>query len=346
MRHQRHTLLVAALVVAVITAIPGGAVAADDLSVSGDQADDGTVTVTVAENNTTVTNASVTVEALNNSSYVGAGTYTTDENGTVTLSAPEQNVSVSVTATADNTTAETTLDLVVPTDDSSDISVNVTQADDGNATVSVTNASGAGVANASVSVSKAGNVTYAGTDNYTTGENGTVSLPAPEQNVTVDVVAETNNVTAETTATLTVSENGNATESFGERVSAFVAALQAEGNMSGQEVAAFVVDNNPSADNRPDHVDPGPKDDDSEKSDEDESNDGNEADGNNGNGHGADGNNGNGADAANGGNGNNENGNNGNGPSSDDDSGGPGNGNGNAGGNGPGNGNGNPGSGN
>lgn len=439
MRHQRHTLLVAALVVAVIAAVPGGAVAADGLSVSGDQADDGTVTVTVAENNTTVANASVTVEALNNSSYVGEGNYTTDENGTVTLSAPEQNVSVSVTATADNTTAETTLDLVAPTDDSSNISVNVTQADDGNATVSVTNASGAGVANASVSVSEAGNVTYDGTGNYTTGENGTVSLPAPEQNatvdvvaeadnataettvdlvaptddaaelsvgvsqseddsatvsvtnasgdgvanasvtvealdnvsyagegdyttdesgtvglpapeqnVTVDVVAEANNVTAETTSTLTVSDDGNATESFGERVSAFVAALQAEGNMSGQEVAAFVVDNNPGADNRPDHVDPGPKDDDSEE-DESEESEEDESDEANGNGHGADGNNGNGndagADATNGGNGNNGSDNPGNGPSADDDSGGPGNGNGNAGGNdNPGNGN--PGNGN
>jgi hypothetical protein len=460
MRHQRHTLLVAALVVAVIAAVPGGAVAADGLSVSGDQAEDGTVTVTVAENNTTVANASVTVEALNNSSYVGEGNYTTDENGTITLSAPDQNVSVSVTATADNTTAETTLDLVAPTDDTSDISVNVTQADDGNATVSVTNASGAGVANASVSVSEAGNVTYAGADNYTTGENGTVSLPAPEQNVTVDVVAEAdnataattvdlvaptddaaelsvgvsqsedasatvsvtnasgdgvanasvsvdaldnvsyagegdyttdesgtvglpapeqnvtvsvvaeaNNVTAETTATLTVSEDGNATESFGERVSAFVAALQAEGNMSGQAVAAFVVDNNPGADNRPDHVDPGPKEDEGDESEADESDDSeadesddSEADENddseadesdeaNGNGHGADGNNGNGngAGAANDGNGNNGNGNengHGNGPGPDDDSGGPGNG--NAGGNGPGNGNGNgnPGNGN
>ncbi|MCG1004378.1 MULTISPECIES: hypothetical protein [Halobacterium] len=440
MRHQRHTLLVAALVVAVIAVVPGGAVAADGLSVSGDQADDGTVTVTVAENNTTVANASVTVEALNNSSYVGEGNYTTDENGTVTLPAPEQNVSVSVTATADNTTAETTLDLVAPTDDTSDISVNVSQADDGNATVSVTNATGAGVANASVSVSEAGNVTYAGTGNYTTGENGTVSLPAPEQNVTVDVVAEAdnataattvdlvaptndttelsvgvsqasdgsasvsvtnasgdgvanasvsvdaldnvsyagagdyttdesgtvglpapeqnvtievvaeaNNVTAETTTTLTVSDGANATDSFGQRVSAFVEQLKANGNMSGQAVSAFVVANNPGADNRPDHVDPGPKDDgDDEESEKGNNGNGNGAgaangnngngnNGNNGNGNAADGNNGNGngADTA-GGNGNNGNGG-GNGPSSGGNSGGPGNS--NAGGNGnPGNG--------
>lgn len=314
MRHQRHTLLVAALAVAVIAAVPGGAVAASGLSVSGDQAADGTVTVTVTENESAVANASVTVEALNNSTYVDEGEYTTDENGTVELAAPEQNVSVAVTASANNSTAETTLDLVAPTDDDTGgLAVGVTQADDGSATVSVTNGT-EGVANASVSVTAQDNVTYAGEDDYTTDENGTVDLPAPEQNVTVDVVAAANNQTASTTATLTVANDSGGELSFGERVSAFVHQLQADGNMSGQQVAAFVVSNNPGADNRPDHAGP-PGDDD----EDDESDRGKDGD----NGNGAESDNGNGADGNGAGNGNG----NGNGPGNGN---GAGNGNGNS----------------
>jgi len=72
MGHSGHTVLVAALLVAAIAVVPGGAVAAaDGLAVSGEQADDGTVTVTVTENDTAVANASVTVDALNNSTYAG-----------------------------------------------------------------------------------------------------------------------------------------------------------------------------------------------------------------------------------------------------------------------------------
>lgn len=212
--------------------------AADALAVSGDQATDGTVTVTVTENGSAVANASVTVEALNNSTYVGSGDYVTDENGTVGLAAPEQNVSVSVTASANNATASTTLDLVAPTEETNE-----------------------------------------------TEENDSAEL-----------------------------------DTFGAQVSSFVASLQDEGNMSGQTVAAFVVGNNPGADERPDHVDPGPNDDGDEgdEADANGENDG-QANGNSGNGNGNGGSN-----SGNGGNGNSG-GNNGNAG---------GNGNGNAGGNG------------
>ncbi|MDH5018930.1 hypothetical protein [Halobacterium rubrum] len=257
-----HAVLVVALFVAAVAAVPGGAAAADGgLHVSGEQADDGTVTVTVTDNETAVANASVTVDALNNSTYAGEGGYETGENGTVTLPAPEQNVSVDVTAAANNTTASTTLDLVAPTDDGDEesLAVDVTQADDGSATVDVTT-NGTGVANASVGVTAQDNVSYAGEGDYETGENGTVDLPAPEQNVTVDVTAEADNLTASATATLTaVEDNGSeANESFGARVSAFVHSLQAGGNMSGHAVAAFVTDNNPGADNRSDNANAGP----------------------------------------------------------------------------------------
>jgi hypothetical protein len=300
-----HAVLVVALFVAAVAAVPGGAAAADGgLHVSGEQADDGTVTVTVTDNETAVANASVTVDALNNSTYAGEGGYETGENGTVTLPAPEQNVSVDVTAAANNTTASTTLDLVAPTDDGGEesLAVDVTQADDGSATVDVTT-NGTGVANASVGVAAQDNVTYAGEGDYETGENGTVDLPAPEQNVTVDVTAEADNLTASTTATLTaVADNGTeANESFGARVSAFVHSLQVGGNMSGHAVAAFVTDNNPGADNRSDDANAGPPEetgndeagDDDEESDADSEDDENAAEGeddekrgNNGNGNG------------------------------------------------------------
>jgi hypothetical protein len=328
MRHQRHTLLVAALALAVIAVVPGGAVAAGSVSVTGDQAADGTVTVTVTENNTTVANATVTVEALNNSSYADVGDHTTDENGTVELAAPEENVSVQVTTSVNDTTAETTLDLVAPTDDSSDLAVDVTQAEDGTGTVAVTNGSGAGVANATVTVEALSNSSYADVGDHTADENGTVELAAPEENVTVEVVADANNETASTTTTLTVAANDSeGTLSFGERVSSFVDQLQADGNMSGQQVATFVVSNNPGADNRPDHVDPGPPDDDDEDDERGNGNgaDGNNGDDNNGNGDGASGNNGNGGGANNSDNGDD---NNGNGNSNGN---GNGNGNGNAG---------------
>ncbi|SEW18413.1 hypothetical protein [Halobacterium jilantaiense] len=256
-----HAVLVAALFVAAVAVVPGGAVAADGLAVTGEQADDGTVTVTVTENSTAVANASVTVEALNNSTYAGAGSYETGENGTVDLAAPEQNVTVDVTAEANNTTATTTLDLVASTDDTSDeLAVGVTQADDGSAAVSVTT-NGTGVPNASVAVAAQDNVSYAGEGNYAADENGTVGLPAPEQNVTVDVTADADNQTATTTATLTVSENATDEDAFGARVSAFVRALQLDGNMSGQAVAEFVTANNPGADNRSDTANQGPPED-------------------------------------------------------------------------------------
>jgi|AntRauMinimDraft_4_1070384.scaffolds.fasta_scaffold00029_66 hypothetical protein len=322
-----HAVLVAALFVAAVAVVPGGAVAADGLAVSGEQGDDGAVTVTVTENDTAVANASVTVEALNNSTYAGAGSYETGENGTVDLPAPEQNVSVDVTADANNTTATTTLDLVAPIDDTGDeLAVGVTQADDGTATVSVTT-NGTAVANASVAVAAQDNVSYAGEGDYTADENGTVGLAAPEQNVTVDVTAEADNQTATTTATLTA--GGNDTEadgSFGAQVSSFVHALQMDGNMSGHIVAAFVTENNPGADNRSDNANAGPPedkgndkseddaeadetaDDEDTESDADEKDRGNGNDdderGNNGNGNNGNGNNGNGSAGGNGNNGN------------------------------------------
>ncbi|MFB9810795.1 hypothetical protein [Haloarcula sebkhae] len=140
------------------------------------------------------------------------------------------------------------------------LAVGVAQADDGSATVSVTQ-NETGVENASVAVATADNTSYAGTGNYTTDSNGTVGLPAPEQNVTVDVTATADNHTATTTADLTVAPTNvtNVTEfdTFGLEVSAYVNDLLSDENRTGgigPAVASFVTANNPG--NAPDHAGP------------------------------------------------------------------------------------------
>jgi hypothetical protein len=137
------------------------------------------------------------------------------------------------------------------------LAVSVTQADDGSATVTVT-ANESGVADASVVV-EAQNVSYEGEgSNYTTDENGTVGLPAPEENVTIDVTATVDNRSASTTATLrAVNESDEENETFGQRVSSRVHIIKgdlADGGRLGPSLAAWVVSNNPG--NAPDHAGP------------------------------------------------------------------------------------------
>ncbi|WP_247003274.1 hypothetical protein [Halosolutus gelatinilyticus] len=117
---NRNRLLVAALAALMTLSVlaPAGAVATqedgseDDLTISVAQ-DDGIV-VTVESNGTAVANATVGVSVADeNDTYAGTGTYTTDENGTVTLDAPTGNesVEVSIEASADGASAETTVTL-------------------------------------------------------------------------------------------------------------------------------------------------------------------------------------------------------------------------------------------
>ena len=95
--------LAAVLLVSVAAPALAGTSGSEGLTVGVEQSDG--VTVTVTENGTAVENASVTVTALNNSSYAGEGTATTDANGTVTLPAPAENVTVDVVAEHGNTSA-------------------------------------------------------------------------------------------------------------------------------------------------------------------------------------------------------------------------------------------------
>lgn len=90
--------------------------------------------------------------------------------------------------------------------DGGNLTVDVTQDTDGTATVTVTHNDSA-VPNASVNVTVLDeNVTYDGTGEYETDDNGTVDLPAPNETVNVSVAAEGDNMTGSTTATLEPAE--------------------------------------------------------------------------------------------------------------------------------------------
>ena len=133
--------------------------------------------------------------------------------------------------------------------------VDVTQND--GVTVSVTD-NGTAASNASVDVATVDeNASYNGAGSYTTGENGTVSLPSPTRHVQVSVTATLGNETATTTETLTAGENSTY-ENFGQGVSAFVSLLDPTSmdGPPGHTIAAFVLANNPS-EAVPAHAGPG-----------------------------------------------------------------------------------------
>lgn len=143
-----------------------------------------------------------------------------------------------------------------------ELTVGVSQADDGSATVLVTDENATGVENATVDVEASD--TYSGTGTDSTDANGTVDLPAPETNVTINVTATKDNVSATTTETLIVAETNQTNEtvtetneSFGQAVSAYVFSLQNDSNVTGglgPQLATWVVANNPG--NAPDHAGP------------------------------------------------------------------------------------------
>lgn len=162
--------------------------------------------------------------------------------------------------------------------DAGNLSVDVTQ-DDDDVTVKVTyNGSAASGANVTVS-----DGSYAGTGEHVADDDGEVDLPAPENNTTITVTASYEGETASTTADLTAGDDGdgNASDAFGQQVSAFVHELLENGtddNESvGQAVSEFVTENNPGQ-GPPDHA--GPPDDGEQGPPEEK--------GNNGNGNGSD----------------------------------------------------------
>ncbi|MFC6824928.1 hypothetical protein [Halopelagius fulvigenes] len=218
----------------------------DSLDTYVEQAEDGTATVTVTQYGDVVENASVEVSADGN--YSETGNYTTDANGTVSLSQPEETQNVTVTATYDGLDAEFTTELAGA---ASELAVSVERGSDG-ATVEVTRNDTA-VENATVEVSADGN--YSGAGTYRTDADGEVALPAPTENVTVTVTASSEGDEATDTATLTteyVAEQKN----FGQSVTRFIEALRAAGfnGPPGQIISDFVTSNNPgNADDAPGH---------------------------------------------------------------------------------------------
>ena len=241
---SKRTIAILMVAGVALGAMAGAAAAEGDLDVEVDDTD-GEPTVTVTDNGTAVENASVNVSVVDptNESYAGEGDYTTDENGTVELPAAEEDVTIDVTAEYENETATTTVDLEAP----AELAVEMTNTD-GEPLVTVTQ-NDAGVENASVNVTTVDeNASYVGEGDYTTDENGTVTLPAADEDVEIDVTAEYENETATTTADLTVAED----RPFGQLVRDFIDQLQDREGGIGSAVSDFVTDNNPG--NAPDHA--------------------------------------------------------------------------------------------
>jgi hypothetical protein len=156
---------------------------------------------------------------------------------------------------------------IAGTSETDGLSVGVEQED--GVTVSVVE-NGTAAENASVTVTALDNGSYAGEGTYTTDANGTVGLPAPSQNVSVEVVAEHGNLSATTTANLTVSDSGGEAEDdeaegpFGQEVSNFVSDVLEDDSVDnpGQAISEWVTENNP-----------GHADDDDEKDEQDDEED-------------------------------------------------------------------------
>lgn len=226
----------------------------ESLDVSITANDDGTATVNVTRYDEGIAGATVNVSS--DVPYDGNDTYETDENGTVGLPEPEQTVNVTVNASddGDEATAEAQLS---PVD--SGLEVTAEQNIDDSVTVTVTDDRDP-VENATVNVSS--DVPYDGNGTYETDADGEVDLPAPEENTTLIINASYDGSTANTTFEVVLEENGGY-ENFGQWISSYVKQLQSEGYFGfGPKVSDFATENNPGADNKPDHA--GPPEDDGE----------------------------------------------------------------------------------
>ncbi|PHQ46609.1 hypothetical protein DJ68_06400 [Halorubrum sp. C3] len=275
---SKRTTAILLIAVVALGAMTGVAAADGHLEVAVDTDADGTATVEVTENDTAVENATVVVSVVDaeNDSYAGAGEYETDANGTVDLEAPDEDVTVDITAASGNETASTTVTLEAP--DGLELDVSNT---DGEPVVTVTNDDDP-AENASITVELADdadeNASYAGTGEYETDANGTVTLPAAEEDVTVEVTAEYENESVSTTADLTVGDEGDEADeqAFGQLVQEFIESLEDRDGGIGSAVSDFVTENNPG--NAPDHAGGPGGPDDGNASDENDSAPGNAPD--------------------------------------------------------------------
>ncbi len=211
----------------------------ESLILDVEQHEDGSATAWVTQYDDPVENATVTVAVGENETYDGVGEYVTDQNGTIALPVPDTSVDVSLTAEYENLTAMDSITL-----SGTELTVSASQDAERAVTIAVMDG-GEYVDSAEVAV-ESENYTYTGS--YT-AENGTVALPAPTQNVTVTVTATADNETATTTADLTVATDANPNNDFAEDLGRFINFLKSTGvdGPLGQEISAFVHENNPSA---------------------------------------------------------------------------------------------------
>lgn len=251
---NRMVIFATAMSLLLVTAggLPVTATADSTLSVDVDQARDGEVQVSVTLNGSAVENASVEIDA-GNDTYAGTGSYETNENGTVHLPAPNQTVTVNVTATTSNKTGTETVTLSAPR-----LAIAVNQAPDGTALVRVTysiTSDPAVDANVSVSTDDA-NDTYAGVGEHETDDNGTFTLPPPQETTAIRLEATAGDIRGSANVILlNATDVGDTYENFGARVSAYVHyTLGNHQGGIGQMVADFVTTHNPG--NPPDHAGP------------------------------------------------------------------------------------------
>ena len=134
---SRYFALYAVVALTLLAVGPGLVAAAEDgsgdagFAVAVTQPAGEEPTVSVTNNETAVENASVTVETVDNVSYAGTGSYTTDGSGTVGLSAPEMTVDIEVSAAIDNHTASATATLTaVNVSDANETDANETDANE------------------------------------------------------------------------------------------------------------------------------------------------------------------------------------------------------------------------
>ncbi|AKH97110.1 hypothetical protein HLASF_0614 [Halanaeroarchaeum sulfurireducens] len=201
-RTQTLSALVALLVVAAV-AVPAVAAAdAETLAVDVEQQrDSGEAVVTVTENDTVVENATVQVTAPEN--YSAGEAMTTDSNGTVVLPAPNESADVTLAVAHGGTNVTRNVTLVAPAE-SLDVTV---EQDAGERAIVTVTQYGEPVENASVTVTTEENVSYAAlNETHETDVNGTVELPAPDDDLTVTVSATVDDLNATTTATLTATD--------------------------------------------------------------------------------------------------------------------------------------------
>ncbi|WP_255193158.1 hypothetical protein [Natronobeatus ordinarius] len=170
-----------------------------ELAIDVEQDDAPLVTVTDNATEAPITNATLEVTTVEeNATYDGVGNYTTDENGTAALPVPSEPVDVVLEANYEGASTAAEAHLEVPLE----LTIDVEQDDAPLVTVS-NNVTERQIANATLEVTTVEeNATYDGVGNYTTDENGTVSLAVPNETVDVELEASYENETEMAQVTL------------------------------------------------------------------------------------------------------------------------------------------------